>query len=118
MTFFLCRRPVTVQNTTAQHDSRQIRLDDQTATQLFHNYHGFDRATVQPPHFFRKWRGQQTQFGKLLPDRTIHAVFAADNFHPRVKIIIVGYETLHHVTQQRLFLGKTEIHDYSPVPKV
>ena len=74
--------------------------------------------TVQPPHFFRKWRGQQTQFGKLLPDRTIHAVFAADNFHPRVKIIIVGYETLYHVTQQRLFLGKTEIHDYSPVPKV
>ena len=94
----------------AQHDGRQIRLQDQRAAERLHHQHDLDRAAAEPAVFLGERQTEQPEFGVLRPQRGAPAARFLEVVLALIERVAIGHQPIDAVLQQALFIGECEVH--------
>ena len=99
-----------VEETAAEHDGREPRLERQHAADLLHDDHGLDRPAGRAAMLFGEGQTKKPEFGVLLPHRAAPAAGLLRVTPARFERIVIGEQTLDAVLQKLLFFGQREVH--------
>ena len=98
------------QQSAAQDDGGEVRLQHQAAAERLHHDHRLDRPAAEAAMRFGERQAEQAEFGVLLPDGAAPAVRLGHVLLALLELVLVGDQPIDAVLQQALFVGEVEVH--------
>ena len=106
----LLGRAAMAQEAAADHDGREIRLQQQRLAQRLHHDHGLDRAGAEAAVVFRERQAEQALLGELAPDRLAPAALLGAVLLARLEVVGVVQQPVDAFLEKPLLLGQIKIH--------